>query len=133
MYKMKTGNAILVAFFIWLAVEVPIKIFTLSETYFIRDFGGMGRDELMVFSFMLPFIFAILFGVYGVEKKKKDVYYKKDDAEQEVPVQKKDAVAPVVSELVPVVVEDPKKQLKEIIDLGAHVDELCKMKKGDEK
>lgn len=136
MYKMKTGNAILVAFFIWLAVDLPVRIFTISETYFVGEFVGMGRDEWMVFSFVLPFFFAILFGIYGVEKKKKDMYYKKGDEKQDAPVQKKEdaaPAAPAVQEPGPAVVEDPGKQLKEIIDVGEQVDKIAEMKEKEKR
>ncbi len=75
---MRTGNSILVAFFVWLAIDLPIRIFALSETYVVWDFAGIGRDEWMVFSVLLSLFLAVLSAVLGMEKQK-DMDYKKPE------------------------------------------------------
>ena len=116
---MKTGNAILVAFFIWLAIELPLRIFTLSEAYHINDFIGMSRDDWMGFSFLLPFIFAIVFAIYGMEKNEKGVYYKKpEEKEKEDPA--------VIPDLKAVEIKKEKQELDP--DVQEHVDEILKEK-----
>ena len=104
---MRTGNAILVAFFVWMAIDLPFRIFTISETYFIREFIGLGRDDWIVFSFLIPFVAAVLFAIYGIEKKDEDMYYK--SAEKR---------------------EENKEMLSEVAD---HVDELNELKKENDK
>ena len=117
---MKTGNAILTAFFIWLAMDLPIKIFTISEAYFIGDFAGIKRDEWMIISFLLPFIFAVIFAIHGKEKNEKNVYYKKPDEEQK---EEKPALPDLKA------VEIKKEKQESVSDINDHVDELLNKKK----
>ena len=74
---MKIGNAILVVFFIWLAIELPIKIFTFGDTHNISGFFGVSLSEWVIFSFILPFFLAIIAAICGKEKPQYDKIYEK--------------------------------------------------------
>ncbi len=119
-FVMRTGNAILVAFCVWLAVDLPIRIFTLSETYLIGDFAGMGRNDWIVFSFLLPFIFAIVFAIYGMEKNEKNTYYKKPEEKQKL---EEPAVKPYLK-----AVEKKKEKENLVSDTQEHINEILKEK-----
>lgn len=78
---MKTGNAILMSFFVWMALYLPIKILSLSETYHTWEFADVGCNEWMIFSFLICFLSAVAFGICGIEKRK-NIYYKKNEDKQ---------------------------------------------------
>lgn len=118
MYAIRTGNAIITAFFVWLAIDLPFRIFIISETYSIGGFAGMARDDWIGFSFILPFFLALLFAVYGKEKDEKDTYYKKPDEKQ---IKKDPEIKPDIK-----VVEKRKEREKATFGIQEHVDELLK-------
>lgn len=120
---MRTGNAILVAFFVWMAIDLPFRIFTITEIYLINDFVGLGRNDWIVSSFLIPFVFAFLFAVYGMEKKENDIYYKKCH----IPVVKQKDEEPVILPNLEVV-DEVKEEGELLSDVEEHVDELLKDK-----
>ena len=67
---MRIGNAILTAFFIWLAIYLPRSMYTMSQTYPLTEIYGVSVENWMVVGFLLPLFAACISLVCGLEKSK---------------------------------------------------------------
>jgi len=67
---MKTGNAILVAVFLWLCYEVPKNIWTISQTYDVNEYAGLNMETWFTIAFIVPFICAIMALLTGADKER---------------------------------------------------------------
>ncbi len=65
---MRTGNAILIAFFICLAIYLPGSMYTTAQSYPVTWIYGLSADAWMIIGFLVPICAAIISAVCGMEK-----------------------------------------------------------------
>jgi len=88
--QIKTGNAILIAFFTWLCYDVPKTVWMMAQAYNIKEFYGLSVDNWVTIAFILPFIFALVCAASCCEHKKPEPVIKekrKPVVEEKKPVQ----------------------------------------------
>lgn len=66
---MKTGNAILVAVFIWICYEVPKNIWIISQEYGVSEYAGLNMEIWFTIAFIVSFICALLALLTGADKE----------------------------------------------------------------